>query len=203
MAAARWEHLMIDGPESLLPELGGPMPMLRSLDLNIFDMGNDASTVTFYEVPQLRTVVLNRRVISKVNLPWIQLTSLTLKFAGISQCIRILAQTINLVQCDLTLINEAGLRLNSLTSLALLLPRLESLALNTYLQHPPVEVFLHSFVVPSLCRLELDESLLGAQPISALESFISRSACRLQDVCITGNRKTHHESFLEDLSVGG
>ncbi|KAJ7225233.1 hypothetical protein B0H12DRAFT_1149339, partial [Mycena haematopus] len=189
MATPRWEHLKLNGPASFLPKLGDLMPMLRALELGVFTYGNDV--FAFYELPQLRTVVLTGTVSSKVTLPWIQLTCLTLNFVETTRCIRILAQTLNLVQCELNL--EGGPGLGGLTTVDLPLPRLESLALNTW--QTPVEGFLRSLIVPSLRKLALDEGFLDPAPISALESFISRSGCRLQQVCITGHRTTHHESY--------
>ncbi|KAJ7222757.1 hypothetical protein B0H12DRAFT_745539 [Mycena haematopus] len=112
-----------------------------------------------------------------------------------NDCVRILAQTLNLVHCALTLDedddDDPGLHL---TSLDLALPCLESLTLNT-LHQTPREEFLHSFIVPSLRRLELDELFLGVEPISALESFISRSGCRLQEVDIIRDFGPHYESY--------
>ncbi|KAJ7225237.1 hypothetical protein B0H12DRAFT_277083 [Mycena haematopus] len=188
MAAARWEHLMLHAPASFIPKLAGPMPMLRSLDLSSFTMGSNV--FVFYEVPQLRTVVLTSIVSSTVTLPWVQLTCLTLNYVGANRCIQILAKTLNLVKCELIVTHEA----DNLINLDLALPCLESLSLCTY--YP---VFLHYFIVPSLCRLELDERLLGAEPISTLRSFISRSGCRLQEVCIIrdslGTRKSLRQAF--------
>ncbi|KAJ7195975.1 hypothetical protein B0H12DRAFT_1245448 [Mycena haematopus] len=196
MATVRWEHLKLHAPASFLSKLGGPMPILRSLEL--FDSGFDSGDdFAFNEAPQLRTVVLTSSVISKVTLPWSQLTSLTLNYTRADQCIQILAQTLNLVQCVLFLDDDED-RINSLTRMDLALPYLESLVLDeeTYPEIVLNQQFLHSFIVPALCRLELDEPFLGAEPISALESFISRSGCRLQEVRITGNRTTPQDVYL-------
>ncbi|KAJ7225235.1 hypothetical protein B0H12DRAFT_276986 [Mycena haematopus] len=96
MAAARWEHLKLNGPASFLHQLGDVMPMLRSLDFNLFAVGSNICA--FYDVPQLRTVVLTGSVISTVTLPWAQLTCLTLNYGDIDQCIQILVQALNVVQ---------------------------------------------------------------------------------------------------------
>ncbi|KAJ7227870.1 hypothetical protein B0H12DRAFT_235336 [Mycena haematopus] len=185
MSSPRWEHFKLRVPTFFLPKLGGPMPMLRSLYLavSIFD-----DVFAFYEVPQLRTVVLTSAG-SEVTLP-----CLSLKYVGINRCIQILAQTLNLVQCDLALYYDNGLddpALVGLTEPDLILAYLESLTLeDTTPWQTPVSLFFHSFIAPSLCRLKLEEVFLGEQPIPALEPFISRSGCRLQEVCITSIRGT-------------
>ncbi|KAJ7227867.1 hypothetical protein B0H12DRAFT_1223662 [Mycena haematopus] len=192
MATTRWEHLSLCGPVSCLPKLGGSMPMLRSLYLSSSPQafGSD----DFYEGPRL----LAEHVVSTIILPWIQLTCLTLEYVGIDRCVQILKQTVNLVQCDLTLTYNAGPGLDNLTSLDLALPRLESLVLKEETPwQTPVLLFFHSFIVPSLCRLELAEIFLRPEPTSALGLFITKSGCRLQDVCITFSRgtTTDHESY--------
>ncbi|KAJ7238528.1 hypothetical protein B0H12DRAFT_93216 [Mycena haematopus] len=100
IATSRWEHFKLCVDTSFLPKLGGPMPMLRSLDLEVTTV--DSDVFVFYEMPQLRSVVLTGHVSSAITLPWIQLTCLTLNYVGINGCIQILAQTLNLVQCDLS-----------------------------------------------------------------------------------------------------
>ncbi|KAJ7219005.1 hypothetical protein B0H12DRAFT_1329255 [Mycena haematopus] len=124
MAIARWEHLKLYAPASFLPQLGGPMPMLRSLDL-LGDPDDDSDGPAFNDVPHLRTVVVT---MSKVTLPWIHLTCLTLNYATVDQCIRILAQTLNLVQCTLVFIDD-DYDEPRLDSLDLPLPYLELLVL--------------------------------------------------------------------------
>ncbi|KAJ7232653.1 hypothetical protein B0H12DRAFT_189483 [Mycena haematopus] len=177
------------------------MPMLRSLILVVFA----CDVFAFYEAPQLRTVVLQGRVGplgSKItfNLPWIQLTCLTLRCVGVSQSFRILAQTLNLVQCTLV-VDENDAILDDLARSDLTLECLESLVLeiNAFSSPSTSTVspggFLHPFIVPSLRRLELEGVFLGAEPISVLESFISRSGCRLQEVWILG--RIYNDSYLQ------
>ncbi|KAJ7239211.1 hypothetical protein B0H12DRAFT_1221952 [Mycena haematopus] len=183
VTTTRWEHLKLAVPLSSLPKIGGSMPMLRSLDLATSSNNSDA--FTFHEVPQLRTVVLVGRVIYKITLPWIHLTCLTLRPGRINRCAQILAQTLNLVECDL-IIDDTPLEDEpTLDGVTIALPSLESLVLSTKVSSRIVVAgFIHRFVVPALCRLELEEVFLGAEPIPALELFISKSRCRLQAVCI-------------------
>jgi hypothetical protein len=47
---------------------------------------------------------------------------------------------------------------------------------------------LDTLVLPALQRLQAPEKLIGNDPLGALESFISKSGCRLEAVLITGKR---------------
>ncbi|KAF7376717.1 F-box domain-containing protein [Mycena sanguinolenta] len=183
MATERWEHLNLWVSLPCLPEIGAPLPMLRSLEFAAFTFGE---VFTFYEVPQLRNVVLRGLISSLVVLPWIQLTSLTLDYAEPNKCVQILTQTPNLIQCVLIL-GDYNEELDEVANggLELALPRLESLVI----KHPAswqqnVTGLLQCFAVPSLRRFEVEKSVLGTNPIYQLKSFISRSRCMLQEVCI-------------------
>ncbi|KAJ6456442.1 hypothetical protein C8R45DRAFT_578403 [Mycena sanguinolenta] len=183
MATERCEHVDLWVSLPALPRIGAPMPMLRSLEFAVYTFGD---VFTFYEAPQLRNVVLRGRISSLVVLPWIQLTSLTLNYAEVNKCVEILTQTLNLVRCVL-IIGDYNPGLDEVTTdgLDLALPRLESLVMKH--SGPPEQIdagFLPSFVVPSLCQLELQEIFLGENPIHELKSFISKSRCTLQEVCI-------------------
>jgi hypothetical protein len=59
--------------------------------------------VMFLELPLLCTAILNDNAASLVVLPWVQLTSLTLKRVLPQEFIPILQQTSNLVHCNLGL----------------------------------------------------------------------------------------------------
>ncbi|KAF7334823.1 WD40 repeat-like protein [Mycena sanguinolenta] len=131
------------------------MPMLRCLELVLAAYGSDS--FTFYDAPQLRTVLLHGHVASNlVTLPWTQLTCLTLK-------------------------------------VTLTLPFLESLVLKNTVSHPTfdgVEQFLDLFIVPALSRLDVEDIFLQMDHIARFQSLISKSACRLQTVCIRGRFST-------------
>ncbi|KAJ7479979.1 hypothetical protein B0H11DRAFT_2026032, partial [Mycena galericulata] len=188
---ARWEHLTLEVRPSLLPQIAGPMPLLRSLDLTLLDAGDDASA--FREAPLLRTAVLTGFTASKVTLPWEQLTSLTLLRMSPNQCLAIVKQTAKLVHLDLS-VNDAYSKPHTIVTL----PGLESLRLHSPISWPLVG-FLDSFLVPALCRLELDEHFLQgnpANPIDCLKSFVEfRSGPRLQEVEITGDRDVHASAY--------
>jgi hypothetical protein len=55
-----------------------------------------------------------------------------------------------------------------------------------------------TFIFPALRRLQISEEFLGESPIDALASFMSKSGCRLETVCITGRTiSITKDSFLE------
>ncbi|KAJ6483957.1 hypothetical protein C8R45DRAFT_294337 [Mycena sanguinolenta] len=191
IATARWEHLKLHVPQSFLPTIVGSMPMLRSLHFSATSTYG-ADPFTLYDVPRLCTVNLYRR--ANVNLPWLQLTSLNLTCVEANDCVRILVQTLNLVQCILLLSDVDELEVPT-SDLAL--PSLKSLVLETD-DWTAAEEFLQSFVVPSLCSLQLEEEFLGDNPIPALASFISKCGCKLQEVQITEcstNQKSYRSAF--------
>ncbi|KAF7376719.1 hypothetical protein MSAN_00089000 [Mycena sanguinolenta] len=183
MATDRWEHLNLWVSLPALPKIGSSLPMLCSLEFAVFTFGD---VFTFYEVLQLRNVVLRGRISSLVVLPWMQLTSLTLNYAEVNKCVEILTQTPNLVRCVLIL-GDHNEDLDEVTNggLDLVLPRLESLIIKrSVLWQQNAIGLLQCFAVPSLRKLEVHELLLGTNPIHQLKSFISKSGCTLQEVCI-------------------
>ncbi|KAJ6456453.1 hypothetical protein C8R45DRAFT_943654 [Mycena sanguinolenta] len=184
MATERWEHLNLLVSRSSLPEIGPLLPMLRSLEFVFFLAFGDV--FTFYEAPQLRNVVLRGHISPLIVLPWLQLTCLALEYGEVHNYVQILTQTLNLIQCALIIGNyNPGFDEVTTGGLDLALPRLESLVMKHSAPWRQIDArFLQSFVVPSLCRLELQEIFLGKDPMHELKSFISKSRCALQEVRI-------------------
>ncbi|KAF8145293.1 hypothetical protein K438DRAFT_1945136, partial [Mycena galopus ATCC 62051] len=60
---------------------------------------------------------------------------------------------------------------------------------------------LDDFLVPALQSLRIEESLLGPAPIDELASFISKSGCKLQRVCVVSfgelvvSKASYREAF--------
>ncbi|KAJ7875445.1 hypothetical protein B0H13DRAFT_2201207 [Mycena leptocephala] len=188
---ARWEHLELSVWLSHLPILDGPMPLLRYLDLRLRRVGTYAKAVTF-EMPLLRTVVVNDDAALSVILPWAQLTSLTLLRVFPYECVPILQQTSSLVHCKLELFDST----NDQPRPDITLPCLESLTLINPRRESAID-FLGTLIVPALRSLEIPEIFLYVNPIESLTAFISKSGCKLEEVQITGPRSVPESSYLK------
>ncbi|KAJ7623911.1 hypothetical protein DFH06DRAFT_1481760 [Mycena polygramma] len=189
----RWEYLKIDLETMDLPIFGGPMPLLRHLDLLV--EADLSASVAANEVPRLRSVVLNDVTVLRVILPWTQLTSVTLLRVYPSECVPVLVQTLNLVHCRLDFCSGDT---NPELRPDITLPSLESLVLrkhNTSLL--PVTDFLPSFIVPALRSLETPEDCLEPNPLASLTAFISRSECRLEQLHVTGMLSVPETSYSQ------
>ncbi|KAF7376864.1 F-box domain-containing protein [Mycena sanguinolenta] len=187
-STVRWEHLQLKGWVNSPFEIDSPLPMLHSLDFELY--GVSTHGLIFHDAPpHLRTAVLYGRGIP-AGLPWVQLTCLTLAVVPTDECVVILAQTLNLVRCVVSLDGEP--ELDGLTPGKVDLPFLESLVLrdNAETYQTATEEFLDLFVVPALSTLDVDEIFLREDLIARLQSLISRSGCRLQEVCIRGRLAT-------------
>ncbi|KAF8152757.1 hypothetical protein K438DRAFT_2079109 [Mycena galopus ATCC 62051] len=189
---ARWESLTLCVLPSILPMIDGPMPLLRHLALLIRE--NTTDIFAFNAVPQLRSVVLNGFE-SQVTLPWAQLTSLTLNFFRPGHCVQILQQTVNLIHCVLRVISSPEIDEYGYPGFDITLSRLESLDVLT-LDEATATGFLHTFIVPVLRTLRVEERCLGVKPVDYLTSFISKSRCGLCKLALIGDRSHHSSSYI-------
>jgi hypothetical protein len=64
-----------------------------------------------------------------------------------------------------------------------------------------VRGFFHSFIAPVLRKLQVEEVFLEADPIQSLKSFMSKSQCKLQEMCITQQRKEQYCYILAFPSI--
>ncbi|KAJ7901318.1 hypothetical protein B0H13DRAFT_2664027 [Mycena leptocephala] len=196
---ARWEYLKLRLLQTTFPPIEGAMPLLRHLDFAVQTLEDGSDPNPFFiapcELPLLRTVILNDVAALSVTLPWVQLASLTLTRVYIQECVPILLQTSNLVYCALELYSDnndsqPNITLPYLKSLTLIAPKRTSL---------PRMNDLQIFIVPALLSLKIPERFLGLDPIDSLTSFVSKSGCTLQEVCIAGKRlfskSSYHSAF--------
>ncbi|KAJ7629781.1 hypothetical protein DFH06DRAFT_1480326 [Mycena polygramma] len=183
---ARFEHLKIKIFSEDFRMFDSPMPLLQHLDLSIDDgkpMNASRSRVIIRDVPLLRTVILNDFA-SRVVLPWAQLTSLTLIFP--LDFVPILVEATSLVHCTLLFhINRGD---NGGPRPDIPLPCLESLDLHVIQHDGPAADFLSTFIVPALRSLRITERFLAPSPLDSLSAFISRSNCKLEELCLTSRR---------------
>ncbi|KAJ7113019.1 hypothetical protein C8R44DRAFT_882055 [Mycena epipterygia] len=195
---ARWEFLKLASTSlSDLDTIEGPMPLLCDLSFAPFDGDSSDSTpsATFCQAPRLRAFTDTRWHGGDFTyppdfLPWSQLTSVTLVRVTPSECAPILTQTVNLVHCQLVVFEDYIYQLD------LELPCLESLVLMKYRKrYVPLIRYLNQFIVPALRRLQVPDEFLGPSSIDMLKSFILKSGCQLQEVCITGKRSLSRASY--------
>ncbi|KAJ7149619.1 hypothetical protein C8R46DRAFT_1125624 [Mycena filopes] len=184
--AARLEDLRITAPAlhpflACLPANSYSMPLLRRLELQIWDADELLAPPTcpalFCDAPQLRSVVLDDLTAEYIQLPWAQLTSVSISNVLPRDSLSLLGRTCNLLHCELWLPHDD----DALTELSL--PSLESLLIHD--TGAAVE-YLDSLTLPALQKLSIPEPFLGKHPIDALNRFIHKSTCKLQELCITG-----------------
>ncbi|KAJ7753075.1 hypothetical protein DFH07DRAFT_824530 [Mycena maculata] len=190
----RWEYVDFVLPRVYNTFLRGPMPSLRALNLDIRGheaVGTTGTGLTTRDVPRLRAVTLVS--LFAIDLPWAQLTSLTLR-AGSPDWFDILAQCVNLIECELAFFfvpsQVPGIKLGSLESLTL-----RRLYQHGMMPRPSLDIF----TLPALRALQVPDACLGFEPIPTLASFISRSGCDLEEVRIDGveveRRSLYRQSF--------
>ncbi|KAJ7727033.1 hypothetical protein B0H14DRAFT_3518926 [Mycena olivaceomarginata] len=163
------------------------MPLLSSLHLSFLAIGSPTSEFLFQEVPLLRTVVLDDYAAEKLALPWAQLTALTLHRLFPRECVPILQHASNLVHCELNLINN-GVGVPNIT-----LPSLRSLTLTGR----SVTGYLETLVVPVLRNLKIPESFLEHNCANTLSTFTTKSGCKLEELCVTGEISGSKDSYCQ------
>ncbi|KAF7367570.1 F-box domain-containing protein [Mycena sanguinolenta] len=195
---ARLEHLSLNGiSRTHLPAIEGPMPLLRRFELLLEDLDDfhddSAIEVSFLEAPLLRKVLLSGAIgVDNIVLPWAQLTSLALLGRLPHDCAPILRHTSNLVHCELALVRDP---LNEAVP-HVTLPSLQSLMLTSVMEDDnSITGFLQTLTTPILRRLRVPEAFLGPNFIDTLKSFVSRSGCKLQDLCVTERRIESKSSY--------
>ncbi|KAJ7885086.1 hypothetical protein B0H14DRAFT_3856952 [Mycena olivaceomarginata] len=174
---ARWEYVTLACYESEVLPIQGPMPLLRQFEIRL---EATRPALRFCEFPRLRSVTLWDITRPTDLFPWSQLTSLTSIHSPIENT-AILQLAVNLVHCHLMLrpgeIPSSDVRLRSLESLVLA----QMWDLDGAVTH-----YLETMITPSLRTLEVPEAFLQPSPTDTLRLFISKSGCRLQGLCITG-----------------
>ncbi|KAF8151935.1 hypothetical protein K438DRAFT_2026925 [Mycena galopus ATCC 62051] len=171
--------------------LEGPMPLLRHLDLTLLD--NNIFTIS--QAPSLRSITLSALSPLQVTLPLAQLTTLTLNFVHRYKYVAILQQTTSLVHCELGIAFDEDDDL--VPGRGIDLPSLESLALFVDADTATTG-YPDDFIAPALRSLRLVEAFLGPKPIDRLSSFIAKSDCKLQEVCVIGttiSEDSYRETF--------
>ncbi|KAJ6481851.1 hypothetical protein C8R45DRAFT_313452 [Mycena sanguinolenta] len=166
---ARWEHLKLGiNAESLLHLFGGPMPLLRHLDLTLPSC--KPFELHAVDLPWLCSAKVSVAC-ATVTLPWAQLTSLVLWSVTPRVVVPILHQAPRLVYCVLGCVSFSFVGIDHLV-----IPCLKTLVLIA--SDELVQDFLANFSVPALRRLEFKEA---TNSIGLLTALISMSV-KLQEI---------------------
>ncbi|KAJ7086298.1 hypothetical protein C8R43DRAFT_311883 [Mycena crocata] len=195
---SRWEYLdlCINFRNLLHTIVLGATPLLRKLDLRTFRPSS--SPLSLMNAPLLRTVSMNDNATDNIILPWANLTSLTLRAVYPHECTPILLLTCSLVHCELRLFLDDSTAIQPEVQLS----SLESLTLIEQGEEDGEETeYLGTFTVPRLRKLQVQESYIGTDPITALASFIAKSGCKLQEVSILGFRSISKELYCKSFPL--
>ncbi|KAJ7498036.1 hypothetical protein B0H11DRAFT_1998381 [Mycena galericulata] len=195
----RLEHLDLRVHRELFAWIKGPMPLLHSLRLELQSQtltGNEAlnPVPVFQDAPQLREADLGGCDVSEILLPWSQVTQFKLTAPAALSC-KLLENMTNLVHCSVKITVGYSIPKH------MHLPHLKTLII--------VDVFstfrmgfIALWVLPALRKLEVPEEHLrpdldSEDPVQALVTFVARSGCNLEDVCIIG--RTSAEAYRRAL----
>ncbi|KAK7035861.1 hypothetical protein R3P38DRAFT_2909411 [Favolaschia claudopus] len=176
------EYLDLSFCHTEAPILEGPMPILRQLKVITPDF---QGTLDFRDAPLLDSASCDVITVNVVAFPWTQLTSLHLFEIAFYHAYHEIKKAFNLVYCNLDLhtmddpdeVSDLGPRIE--------LPHLKALSMQPD-SRTKID-YLDLFTLPTLSHLDIDEGLLGPDPIAALTTFVSRCGCPLQYVRITSN----------------
>ncbi|KAK7055847.1 F-box domain-containing protein, partial [Favolaschia claudopus] len=179
----RWEHLTVTvgdsdpGSFTYHSLLDGSMPILCHLRLDFLDI---MTVLKVKSAPLLRSAILSHDACTGVELPWQQLTSLSMYWCFLDEISTILQRTPSLVYCKLFISNQ-DLDNDALPEIRL--PHLDSLVVDIDIGVADNRI-IRSLVTPALRHLEVSERSLGENRLQTLSFFISNSTCTLDRLCI-------------------
>ncbi|KAF7290637.1 F-box domain-containing protein [Mycena indigotica] len=190
-------------------EDGPAWPVLRHLELRIVaDSPEDmaASPSIDASSPRINAPLLSSAILwsfrySPRLLPWHQLMFIALIGQDPHRCTQVIQQTPNLVYCELS----SSLSVSDVAQPDISLPHLQRLILTVYgavsSGGAPSVNYLHSFVVPALRRLTVDEALLrvgSGSRAGQINALVDKSGCTLDELCIIDRREDGASLELED-----
>ncbi|KAK7018480.1 F-box domain-containing protein [Favolaschia claudopus] len=162
-----------------LPLIKSDFPILKHLDLSLSDIRPHG--IELFNVPMLRSVVVEIHATHGIALPWTQLDTLSLYDITLSNCEDVLRQVTNLLHLNLELFVDDDAH-DFVIEPAINLPYLKSFKADG---ERNMKRLLDSFVLPSLLQLDVAEDYLGKDPIASLTTFILRSGCKLEKLYVT------------------
>ncbi|KAF7334426.1 hypothetical protein MVEN_02271900 [Mycena venus] len=206
----RWEYVELCSWGFDLPIIERDLPLLRHISLDFDDGESQIPYIIINDAPLLRKAVLGAVNLSKLMLPWEQLTSLTVDQINADAWIPVLQQTSNLVHCELSLY-DTGIDNNNPPP-EVILPCLQSLTYDNldvgFDNLDPgdddgYDGFLNVVFAPALRSLRIAEIFLRPNPIGSLASFIAKSGCNLEELAVAGKRWVPASSYRKAFpSIG-
>ncbi|KAK7059916.1 hypothetical protein R3P38DRAFT_2598161 [Favolaschia claudopus] len=191
----RWEHLRVSSSVIGRQVFRGPMPLLRSLCL---DDGRDSPATAFEQAPLLRSLSFQvtsysyfNNPLATVTLPWLQFTSLALDTKSPSFAPP-LEQLQNLTHLELNIsdyFRKPRIRFARVQSLVLKDERRRT-------RRDENHEILRNLTTPALRHLTVWTFFIDGwrsdSAIGGLMSFLTASACKLEELCIvvTDNRQS-------------
>ncbi|KAJ7073853.1 hypothetical protein C8F01DRAFT_3809 [Mycena amicta] len=185
---SRWEYIDLLGPPHLISLISGPSPRLRGVALSTPE--DEVVDIISLQNAHLRFVSLWGVGYNTSSLSWDQLTSLSLRDTTFVECAPILEMARNLLRCKLFVRGPRPAE-----GIQVQIPRLEVLSLHMDNDdddddEDDLEKTVDAFILPSLRKLEIGDTLLGVHAVERLKSFISRSKCRLERLHLVSSQFT-------------
>ncbi|KAJ7215103.1 hypothetical protein B0H12DRAFT_1154990 [Mycena haematopus] len=179
----RWQHVQLALPVGLLMRLKAslPMPLLRKISLSLRgpfsrEQGTDGvadDPIALSNAPMLREADISTYPDLRFDLPWTQLTALTLAKSDIAECFAILKRCPDLITLDVSTIGPPPARTDSEP---LTLANLQSFTFAT--DFCPV---IDRLRLPRLTSLHIRETIISdAAHTTHLNRLLAHSAAPLQ-----------------------
>ncbi|KAJ7747779.1 hypothetical protein B0H16DRAFT_1375260 [Mycena metata] len=186
--AQRWQNVELALPVGLLTRLEGPLPipLLRRISLSLrgpfkreVANGSPDDPISLRNAPSLREADVSTYPDLRFNLPWVQLTTLTLSKVDVDECFVILGLCPDLIALDITTIGPPPPPNHSNGPLTL--PFLGSFTFATDFCAAADRLRL-----PKLTHVHIRETV-GADVTHAtsLQKLITLSACPIQRLALT------------------
>ncbi|KAK7032716.1 F-box domain-containing protein [Favolaschia claudopus] len=198
----RWCDMKFGLPLSSFSKLdlrNEPLPNLRTLRLDYVSQSSDdivSDIVSISHAVALREAYVTTHPEVIVDLPWAQLTALTLKKGvELHAALTLLETCTNLVTLDISTADDS-----IASSMLVTMDSVKTLTCNLGSSEPDSSCILDHVILPNLTRLSV-QNLSHPRHAPTLKNFIHRSACSFQFFAASFSRDMTADTFLECLRV--
>ncbi|KAJ7471807.1 hypothetical protein FB451DRAFT_308211 [Mycena latifolia] len=180
----RFETLDIRTSPILLPLLLNGASRLHTLYLDTYSWNDARPNLDFHSLPSLRRLYYSYPHVKNFNVPWHQLTTLSLHDQAIAHVVlHILVQCHALVDCTVGFSRNDPISVDWSNVTPTTLHALEEFSVRG--PSDAMTLVLSSLTLPALRRLEL---WADAQLLDAIGNFLERSSCPLKSMFLLGMR---------------